>query len=296
MPGSIEPGRAPGAPHRPARIAYAREGISGLLEDERHPGLYFDRVPARSGTHAAAGAGVGERGTRQGGTDGLTEMQHEAGFKAPFPRAPGAERSGRDRSALERGQSQRCPDGWIAEGDVLILGPPRRQPVDQVWLLDVFAAGKLLSGEVDVDTGQPVPVVEALPTSRPRGALRPRGADPRAGRARPAPSPRTGPETGWPASSGQHRSGRTSRGTTRGADRRLETLERQRSFLIGSAVLCHRPSQHPDGWAPPGRQVSPSCALRRHTKQFQAEAGSTPGQRRRTKGRPGEEEGGYPRT
>ena len=29
-------------------IAYAREGISGLLEDERHPDLYFDRVPAES--------------------------------------------------------------------------------------------------------------------------------------------------------------------------------------------------------------------------------------------------------
>ena len=30
-------------------IAYEREGISGLLEDERHPDLYFDRVPAESG-------------------------------------------------------------------------------------------------------------------------------------------------------------------------------------------------------------------------------------------------------
>jgi hypothetical protein len=29
-------------------IAYDREGISGLLEDERHPGLYFDRVPAQA--------------------------------------------------------------------------------------------------------------------------------------------------------------------------------------------------------------------------------------------------------
>jgi predicted amidohydrolase len=29
-------------------IAYAREGISGLLEDERHPDLYFDRVAVES--------------------------------------------------------------------------------------------------------------------------------------------------------------------------------------------------------------------------------------------------------
>ena len=29
-------------------IAYAREGISGLLEDERRPELYFDRVPVES--------------------------------------------------------------------------------------------------------------------------------------------------------------------------------------------------------------------------------------------------------
>jgi hypothetical protein len=29
-------------------IAYEREGISGLLEDERHPDLYFDRVPAET--------------------------------------------------------------------------------------------------------------------------------------------------------------------------------------------------------------------------------------------------------
>ena len=29
-------------------IAYARDGISGLLEDGRHPDLYFDRVPAES--------------------------------------------------------------------------------------------------------------------------------------------------------------------------------------------------------------------------------------------------------
>ena len=30
------------------QIAYRRDGISGLLEDERHPDLYFDGVPARS--------------------------------------------------------------------------------------------------------------------------------------------------------------------------------------------------------------------------------------------------------
>ena len=47
VPGSLEPGRAPGAPHRPAH-RLRREGISGLLEDERHPDLYFDRVPAES--------------------------------------------------------------------------------------------------------------------------------------------------------------------------------------------------------------------------------------------------------
>jgi hypothetical protein len=30
-------------------LAYEREGISGLLEDERRPDLYFDRVPVESG-------------------------------------------------------------------------------------------------------------------------------------------------------------------------------------------------------------------------------------------------------
>ena len=29
-------------------IAYAREGIAGLLEDERRPELYVDRVPVES--------------------------------------------------------------------------------------------------------------------------------------------------------------------------------------------------------------------------------------------------------
>jgi predicted amidohydrolase len=46
----------PGAPSRAEllvhridlHIAYAREGISGLLEDERHPDLYFDRLAAES--------------------------------------------------------------------------------------------------------------------------------------------------------------------------------------------------------------------------------------------------------
>jgi hypothetical protein len=29
-------------------LAYQREGLAALLEDERQPGLYFDRVPAGS--------------------------------------------------------------------------------------------------------------------------------------------------------------------------------------------------------------------------------------------------------
>ncbi len=47
VPGS--PSRAELLVHRiDLHIAYAREGISGLLEDERHPDLYFDRVPAET--------------------------------------------------------------------------------------------------------------------------------------------------------------------------------------------------------------------------------------------------------
>ncbi len=47
VPGSLS--RAELLVHRiDLHIAYAREGISGLLEDERHPDLYFDRVPAES--------------------------------------------------------------------------------------------------------------------------------------------------------------------------------------------------------------------------------------------------------
>ncbi len=47
VPGS--PSRAELLVHRiDLHIAYAREGISGLLQDERHPDLYVDRVPAES--------------------------------------------------------------------------------------------------------------------------------------------------------------------------------------------------------------------------------------------------------
>jgi predicted amidohydrolase len=47
VPGSLS--RAELLVHRiDLHIAYEREGISGLLEDERHPDLYYDRVPAES--------------------------------------------------------------------------------------------------------------------------------------------------------------------------------------------------------------------------------------------------------
>jgi predicted amidohydrolase len=47
VPGSLS--RAELLVHRiDLHIAYEREGISGLLEDERHPDLYFDRIPAES--------------------------------------------------------------------------------------------------------------------------------------------------------------------------------------------------------------------------------------------------------
>jgi hypothetical protein len=47
VPGSLS--RAELLVHRiDLHIAYEREGISGLLEDERHPDLYFDRIPAQS--------------------------------------------------------------------------------------------------------------------------------------------------------------------------------------------------------------------------------------------------------
>src|SRR5580698_8139398 len=47
VPGSLS--RAELLVHRiDLHIAHALEGISGLLEDQRHPDLYFDRVPAES--------------------------------------------------------------------------------------------------------------------------------------------------------------------------------------------------------------------------------------------------------
>ena len=47
VPGSLS--RAELLVHRiDLHIAYEREGISGLLEDERHPDLYYDRIPAES--------------------------------------------------------------------------------------------------------------------------------------------------------------------------------------------------------------------------------------------------------
>jgi hypothetical protein len=47
VPGSVS--RAELLVHRiDLHIAYEREGLSGLLEDERHPDLYFDRVAAQT--------------------------------------------------------------------------------------------------------------------------------------------------------------------------------------------------------------------------------------------------------
>jgi hypothetical protein len=118
VPGSLT--RAELLVHRiDLHIAYEREGISGLLEDERHPDLYFDRVPGRDRLTCQSPAVAGR---------------------------PSAART-RSRKMTYCSCASQGEDG---------------QPGNQVRCLHNLTAGELAPGEIDIDSGETVPVVVAL--------------------------------------------------------------------------------------------------------------------------------------